>query len=411
MIAQLLKTNLYSIRVRLSLILFAVFVLLALIAVIAIINEQQRQALHSSEQELRTIGSLSQASFNRALRLEMPEVIEELTTELQAQRRIQRVLLVSEQGLVLSAYNKQYLKQHASAVISHFNAELFASTATSGLLSFQFITAQQLFLLYLPLLAPGEDYSRPARQLLLLEYRHESSWLTALLHRWKALLIALVILSLTSALLWRYLQRTLADPVARLVQALAEVSSGKSLQLPPGERRSEIGQLTQAIESMVRQRQADEAEQTGDAAGHHGDQLLGAGADEVLIDEVRRQHAEEVPEEQEEHADVEQVAAQPQLAAAQQLRGVALPRVLVAVETQQAADEEHREADVGVVAEQQVVEPGCHGCTPSVAEDLRTRWMGCTAPGLAWPCDEQPSKASGSAQLSSSGSSGAMVTA
>ncbi|EIW87935.1 two-component sensor histidine kinase [Alishewanella agri BL06] len=260
MIAQLLKTNLYSIRVRLSLILFAVFVLLALIAVIAIINEQQRQALHSSEQELRTIGSLSQASFNRALRLEMPEVMEELKTELQAHRRIQRVLRVSEQGQVLGAYNNRYLGQHASTVINHFNAELFTSTATSGLLAFQFIPGQQIFVLYLPLLAPGEDYSRPARQMLLLEYRHESSWLTALLSRWQALLIALIILSGTSALLWRYLQRTLADPVAQLVRALAEVSTGKSLQLPPGERRSEIGQLTQAIESMVRQRQADEAE-------------------------------------------------------------------------------------------------------------------------------------------------------
>lgn len=260
MIAQLLKTNRYSIRVRITLILIAVFLLLALIAAIALVNEHQRQALQSSEQELRSIGSLTQASFNRALRMQLPEVVEELKTELQAHRRILRVLRVSEQGQVLDAYNPDYIGQAATAVVSRFSADLFAQTTASGLLAYQYLPEAQRYVLYLPLTAPGATYSQPQRQMLLLEYQHHSSWQDALYHRWRALLIALVLLALTSVLLWRYLQQTLARPVEQLVRALNEVAADKPLQLPPGERRSEIGQLTLALESMVKQRLADEAE-------------------------------------------------------------------------------------------------------------------------------------------------------
>ena len=152
--------------------------------------------------------------------------------------------------------------------------------------------------------------------------------------------------------------------------------------------------------------------QAEEAAGDHGQQLLGAGAQEGLVDEVRRQHADEVAEEQEQHADVEQVAAPAQLAGFEQLRGIALPGVLVAVEADQAAEQEDREADVGIDAEDEVVDvahdhpPGAAPCAAFL-----TMWTGCGWPGLAWPSVEQPPKATGSSQLSSSGGSSATFTA
>lgn len=260
MIAQLLKTNRYSIRVRLTLALTAVFLLLALIAAITLVSEHQRQAQQNSEQELRTIGSLSQASFNRALRLALPEVLEELNSELQAHRRILRVVRTSAEGEVLGAYNPDYLGQPAAAVISEFAADLFKNTAESGLLAFNYLPSAKRYVLYVPLTAPGATFSHPQRQMLLIEYQHESSWLQALYYRWQAILTALGLLAVTTVLLWRYLQQNLTKPVSQLVQALNEVALDKPLQLPPGERRSEIGQLTSAFESMVQQRLTDEAE-------------------------------------------------------------------------------------------------------------------------------------------------------
>jgi hypothetical protein len=44
--------------------------------------------------------------------------------------------------------------------------------------------------------------------------------------------------------------------------------------------------------------------------------------------------------------------------------------------------------------------------TPGACAAARTIWIGCGCAGAAWPWVEQPSKAMGSAQLSSSAGSG-----
>ena len=77
-----------------------------------------------------------------------------------------------------------------------------------------------------------------------------------------------------------------------------------------------------------------------------------------MPDRERRQQADQVAEEDAEDADVEQVRSPAQLPGAQQLRRVALPRVLVAVEAHQAADEEDRQGDIGIDSEQELVEVG-----------------------------------------------------
>ncbi|MNL74266.1 hypothetical protein D3C87_1998780 [compost metagenome] len=61
-------------------------------------------------------------------------------------------------------------------------------------------------------------------------------------------------------------------------------------------------------------------------------------------------------EEQEQDADVEQVTTPAQLALAEQLGRIAFPGVLVAVESGEAAHEEHGQADVGIDAEEEVVQ-------------------------------------------------------
>jgi len=66
--------------------------------------------------------------------------------------------------------------------------------------------------------------------------------------------------------------------------------------------------------------QTGEADQAGRPARDDGQQLLVLRADERLVEEMRRQQAHRVPEQQEQDADVKQVAAPAQLARAQKLR-------------------------------------------------------------------------------------------
>ena len=69
------------------------------------------------------------------------------------------------------------------------------------------------------------------------------------------------------------------------------------------------------------------------------------------------QEAEEMTEEHHQDAEVEQVRAPPQLALPQELRRVAFPGVLVAVEAREAAEQEHGERDVRIDAEEELVQP------------------------------------------------------
>ena len=132
-----------------------------------------------------------------------------------------------------------------------------------------------------------------------------------------------------------------------LVLALAFVAGG-----------AVAGEADPRIEDapVQQHREADEAHRTGHAAGHHREQLLLARRDEGFVHPVWREQAHAVAEEQEQDADVEQVAAPAQLARAQQLRRIALPRVLIAVEARQTAHQEHREANIGIDIEKEVVQ-------------------------------------------------------
>ena len=106
---------------------------------------------------------------------------------------------------------------------------------------------------------------------------------------------------------------------------------------------------------MHQQRDADEAHDAGDAADDDRHPLLEGVRDAERVEHPdRRQQTDEMAEEDDENADMEQVRAPHQLPAAQQLARAAAPRVLLAVEAQPAAEQEHGEAEIGIPAEHDV---------------------------------------------------------
>ncbi|KFB70805.1 MAG: hypothetical protein AW09_004083 [Candidatus Accumulibacter phosphatis] len=82
-----------------------------------------------------------------------------------------------------------------------------------------------------------------------------------------------------------------------------------------GEADARVGQAP-----MQEQGQPDEADHAGDAAGHHRHHLLALRRNERLVEPMRRQQADGMAHQQEQDADVEEVAAPAQCAGAQHLR-------------------------------------------------------------------------------------------
>jgi hypothetical protein len=117
---------------------------------------------------------------------------------------------------------------------------------------------------------------------------------------------------------------------------------------------------------VQQQHETHQADEPGNAAGDHGQKLLGGRRQPDGVPQLERgQEADQVPEEDAEDADVKQVGPEAQLTVAQKLRRIALPRVLVAVEADETPHEEHREGDVGIDAEQERMNVG-HAFAPGI---------------------------------------------
>src|SRR5450759_988708 len=112
---------------------------------------------------------------------------------------------------------------------------------------------------------------------------------------------------------------------------------------------------------MHQQRDPDEAHDAGNAADPDRHPLLEGVRDAERVEYPdRRQQAAEMAKEDDQDADMEQVGAPGQLPAAQELARSAAPGVLLAVEAQHAAEQEHGQAEIGIPAENDVIDQFGH---------------------------------------------------
>jgi hypothetical protein len=93
---------------------------------------------------------------------------------------------------------------------------------------------------------------------------------------------------------------------------------------------------------------ADDGHDAGNAAHDDGHELLDAVADPECIEKLdRREQADQVAEEDDEDADVEQDRAPDQLPPAQELARARFPREGIALVARDRAEDEDRQRDVG----------------------------------------------------------------
>jgi hypothetical protein len=103
--------------------------------------------------------------------------------------------------------------------------------------------------------------------------------------------------------------------------------------------------------AMNQDQQADEGDRSHHAACDHRDGLFRAMFDtEPVPHRNRRKQARKVPEEQAQDADMKQDAAEPQIATMEHLRAIRLPRVLLALEAREAAEQEDDRRNVRINA-------------------------------------------------------------
>src|SRR5262249_29500285 len=128
--------------------------------------------------------------------------------------------------------------------------------------------------------------------------------------------------------------------------------------------------------TMNEKRDADKASGAGNATDTDRHPLLGGVRDPNPIEHPdRRQQADEMPHEDQENADVEQIGTPHQLPTAQELARSATPRVLLAVEANPIAHQEDGKAEIRVPSEHDVIDEFAHGQAPCADAGRRAARM------------------------------------
>jgi hypothetical protein len=121
-------------------------------------------------------------------------------------------------------------------------------------------------------------------------------------------------------------------------------------------------------------REAGEAGDSANAADDDGHHLLEAVADaEELEHRHRGQQADAMAEQDTDDPHMEQDRTPDELPAAQELARLGAPAVLIGVEPHQAANEEHRQRDVGIDRESGGMDETLHDQAPAPVSSA-TRW-------------------------------------
>src|SRR6516164_1912452 len=162
---------------------------------------------------------------------------------------------------------------------------------------------------------------------------------------------------------------------------------------------------------MYEEGEAHDGDCARNAARNHGEQLLVTRADQPGVGPMRGQHAKQMAEEDEQHAEVKEVRAPAQLTCTQQLRAVALPGVLIAIEANEARKEKHRETDIRIDSKQELIQTAGegHGGAPS-RRALRGMNRSGVTPGSAAPPAEPGPNAGCSIQSSSTCATGGVAS-
>ena len=119
-------------------------------------------------------------------------------------------------------------------------------------------------------------------------------------------------------------------------------------------------QVTPSVDLERLRRKAGQTDHPHHATGHHRDQLLERmGHAQGLPNPQRRKQSDKVAKKQAKYAHVKEDVPDTKLPCEKQLRRIALPRVLLPFEPNQAAKQKDRQCDVGISPEYELVE-GVH---------------------------------------------------
>lgn len=238
----------------------ATSILILIIVAFAFAREQQHRARTQALNELKTTSALTQATINRVLRFDMPEVFDEVFSELHVHPKIKAVAIVNQQGRFLYGYGKQNRDRPIKELMPLVELEKVRQASSTSLSDYVFHYKQDRLLAYVPVIAAQGNLMANEHYVLLIEYYHASGFSQLFAAPVTEVFVPLALILGVSWGFWLLLNTIITKPIGRLVacveQAAKEPEAPINFELQIG--GSEIRLLAEALGNLHRERLAYE---------------------------------------------------------------------------------------------------------------------------------------------------------
>lgn len=223
---------------------------------------QQQSALRSAQLELRSSLAVAQGSFNRMYTSDRTIAIPELLSEIHVHPRILNAMIVNARKDLVAVYEPNLIKGEASRFLDEIDENLLERIATTGRTVISYHPELSHLVAATPIIESLAVNQQAQRNVLLVEYMHAPHWYQLAGVPWWPLGLLLLLFFVVGLALWFALQRFIARPAKRLVDAVTQfgrhgfVSDKRlPLRLP-----NEFGVLAHNIRLAAKERRFREAQ-------------------------------------------------------------------------------------------------------------------------------------------------------
>ena len=210
---------------------------------------QQDENSNLAEQELRTLNLMTQATLNRIIRYDFPELVQEVIAELEVHRRVQRALIFDAGGRVLFSNFSSEKGQSLNTLKLHI-PERFQTPAEKYSVV-QHYHELNRFYAKVPLTGEVNKDQLIEKLTMLVIYQHNDGLVNAIVQRKWTLLWQLLLILVAASLLRVYLHYQLTRPMARLRQGIEQLRDTQNTVSVPIDRADELGEMARAIEKIA----------------------------------------------------------------------------------------------------------------------------------------------------------------
>lgn len=242
----------HSLSTRITLLVVVVSVAVFVFLVGLTLYYQQLENRNLAERELRTLSLSSQATLNRIIRYDYPELVEEVIAELEVHRRVRRALIFNEHRTVVFSNLKSETGRPIDSAQPNLPDAFKQPAQKSSLVVY--VAEHNSFYSKVPIVARSEQSEDIVTWTLLIAYEHDDTLVMTMFQRRRALLAELLLVVILASLLRVYLQRRLTRPLQLLHQGVSQLQYSNDDVYIRLTGNDELSQMARTVEQIARDR-------------------------------------------------------------------------------------------------------------------------------------------------------------